>query len=309
MSPMRWSKEFSIGVACALAVVIIFTSFTLLSRIGVRSTLGVPDIAALRFGIGGLLLLPVFLRYKLAGVELAQALALTVTGGLGFALSVYSGLALAPASHGAVFLHGTLPFFAAVLSGFMLAELPNRRGYVGLALILIGVCAMALDSFRGAGARQLLGDLCLLMSSVCWSTYSILVRRYKVTAWHSASIVAFFSMLIYLPIYAVFLEKKLFSAEISDILIQGSYQGIVIGVLSILIYTRAVNSLGAAQAALFTAAVPCLTTLIAIPLLGETPTQVAVTGLFIVSIGMVLAIQGMIVPITGRKPSHHLAQG
>jgi drug/metabolite transporter (DMT)-like permease len=88
-----------------------------------------------------------------------------------------------------------------------------------------------------------------------------------------------------------FLDKKLFAADFSDIVIQGAYHGVVVGALSILIYTRAVNSLGAAQTALFTAAVPCLTTLGAIPLLGEIPSQLAASGLAIVTVGMVIAIQ------------------
>ena len=280
-----------IAIACAVAVVIIFSSFTLISRIGVRSTLAVPDVAALRFGIGGLLLLPVFLKRRMGNLALKQALWLTATGGLGFALSAYSGFALAPASHGAVFLHGAIPLCTAALAGIMLAELPSRSGLWGLGMILFGIGAMALDSISGAELIQIVGDLCLLAASFFWCAYSILVQRYRVSAWQSAAVVSFFAMVIYLPIYVFFFDIKLLAADLSDIVIQGAYHGVVVGVLSILIYTRAVNDLGAAQTALFTAAVPILTTLVAIPLLGEIPSQLAISGLAIVTVGMMIAIQ------------------
>ena len=50
-------------------------------------------------------------------------------------------------------------------------------------------------------------------------------------------------------------------------LLQGAFQGVLIGAASIFVYSRAVASLGAADTALFTAAVPCVTTLAAIFLL------------------------------------------
>jgi drug/metabolite transporter (DMT)-like permease len=301
MSPTRLSRDVIIAIGCAIAVVIIFSSFTLVSRIGVRSTLGVADVAALRFSIGGLLLLPVFLKLRLGGLDLKQAFWLTATGGLGFALSAYSGFALTPAAHGTVFLHGTIPLCTAFLAGIMLAELPSRRGLWGLGLIFVGVGAMAWDSIRGAEPMQLIGDLCLLAASFFWCGYSILVQLYKVAAWHSGSVVAFFAMIIYLPVYALFLDKKLFAADLSDILIQGTYHGVVVGALSILIYTRAVNSLGAAQTALFTAAVPGLTTVAAVPILNEIPSPLAVVGLAVVTVGMVTAIHASMTRATTSR--------
>lgn len=290
-----------IAIACAIAVVIIFCSFTLVSRIGVRSSLAVPDVAALRFGIGGLLLLPVFLKRGLGKLSLKQALWLTATGGIGFALSAYSGFALAPAAHAAVFLHGAIPLCAAALAGFMLAELPDRRGLWGLGLILAGIGAMAWDSLLGANLTQMIGDACLLAASFFWCAYSILVQRYKVSAWQSAAVVSFFAMIAYLPVYVFFLDIKLFSADLSDIVVQGAYHGVVVGALSILIYTRAVNDLGAARTALFTSAVPILTTLVAVPLLGEIPSYLAASGLAVVTVGMVIAIQSSMARMAANR--------
>ena len=65
----------------------------------------------------------------------------------------------------------------------------------------------------------------------------------------------------------------------------------MIGALSIFIYTKAVSALGAAETALFTAAVPCVTTLAAIPLLSEIPGAAALAGVVIVTTGMVIAMR------------------
>ncbi len=97
------------GVAAGLGVVALFSGFALISRMGSRTELQVHDLAMLRFGIGAALLLPVFLRSGLAGLSIRQAATLAFLGGAGFALLAYAGLFLAPATHGAALLHGTLP--------------------------------------------------------------------------------------------------------------------------------------------------------------------------------------------------------
>ena len=105
------TRERRIGLACGLLSVLLFSSFTLVSRLGLSSRLQLVDLAALRFGIGGSLLLPALLRADLRSVTWRQATALALFGGLGFALLAYTGFSLAPAAHGAVLLHGTLPLF------------------------------------------------------------------------------------------------------------------------------------------------------------------------------------------------------
>ena len=49
-------RQRAIGVLCGLSSVLLFSSFTLASRLGFSSSLTLPDIAALRFGIGGMLM-------------------------------------------------------------------------------------------------------------------------------------------------------------------------------------------------------------------------------------------------------------
>jgi drug/metabolite transporter (DMT)-like permease len=285
------SQDYTIGTLCAVTSVLLFSSFTLVSRLGLSSSLTLPDIAALRFGIGGILMLPVLLRYGLSTVKWRDAGALAFFGGLGFALFAYAGFSLAPAAHGAVLLHGTLPLFTFVLvSSASPQETANYR-ISGIVLIAIGVVLMAYDSLIGASLRQLIGDGFLLLASLFWSAYGVLTRRFGLPPAQGAAIVAVFSMCGFLPVYIFIPGKALFAIGTRELLLQAVVQGMLIGAVSIFIYTRAVASLGPAKTALFTAAVPCVTTLTAIPLLSEFPSTIALIGVGVVTLGMLAAIR------------------
>jgi drug/metabolite transporter (DMT)-like permease len=280
-----------LGVICGLAVIALFSGFTLVSRLGFSGSLQLLDVAALRFGIGGLLLAPVFIRYRLQGLAPLRAIALALLGGLGFALFAYTGFYLAPASHGAVLLHGTLPLLTFVIVQVLAPVRASAGREAGLALIAVGIAAMALDSASGASARQLAGDLALLLASLCWSLYAVLAQRWAVHPAHAASIVAAFSFALYVPLYLVLGDPGFARASWNEILLQAVFQGALLGAASIFIYTKAVSILGASQTALFTAAVPCITTLAAIPLLGEWPNAAAALGVLVVSVGLITAIR------------------
>jgi drug/metabolite transporter (DMT)-like permease len=279
------------GIACALLSVALFSSFTLVSRMGLASSLTTPDLAALRFGIGGVLLAPVLVRSGLRGIAWRHATALALLGGLGFALLAYTGFSLAPAAHGAVLLHGTLPLFTYLLTRQDERPEKARRRSAGTAMIAAGVALMACDSLIAANAHQLLGDALLLLASLSWSAYGVLSRRLGLPAAQGAAIVAVLSMCGFLPLYALLPGKAILAAGSGELLRQALVQGVLIGAVSIFVYTRAVAVLGAARTALFTAAVPCITTLAAIPLLGEIPSRAAACGAAIVTFGMLVALR------------------
>ena len=286
----RPAADLRVGTLCAVLSVLLFSSFTLVSRLGLASALDVPDVAALRFGIGGALLLPVLVRHGgLRGVAWRDAVALACCGGFGFAMLAYVGFSLAPAAHGAVLLHGTLPLSTrAVLAA---SERRAARPSLWLLVIAAGILVMAGDSLASARGTQLAGDGCLLLASASWSAYGVRLRRLGLAPAHAAAIVAVLSMCVVLPLYALFHGCAHSSVGERELLLQALVQGVLIGVVSISVYTRAVATLGAAEAALFTAAVPCVTTLAAVPLLGESPTRAAMAGMMLVTLGMIASLR------------------
>lgn len=285
------TRERLIGVSCGGLSILLFSSFTLVSRLGFSSALAWPDLAALRFGIGGTLLLPVLLRRGLHGVHWRKAAALAWFGGLGFALLAYTGFSLAPAAHGAVLLHGTLPLFTYAITRVLAPQPGPARHNIGILVIAMGIALMAYDSLASASRRQLLGDGALLLASSFWSAYGVLSRRWKVPPVQSAAMVAVFSLCGFLPIYALLPGTGLLFVHTGELFLQAIVQGLLIGTVSIFVYTRAVAALGASETALFTALVPCATTLAAVPLLSEWPTHLAWAGVGVVTVGMLVALQ------------------
>ena len=291
-------RERLVGICCALLSVLLFSSFTLASRLGLSSRLNLMDLAALRFGVGGILLLPVLLGSDLRGVGWPHAAALAFFGGLGFALLAYTGFSLAPAVHGAVLLHGTLPLFTYAVLRATTARSGPRPLPAGVLFIGAGVAFMAYDSLAVASARQLVGDLFLLLASLSWSAYGVLSRRLGLPPAVGASLVAVLSCCVFLPVYALWPGKALLTAGTRELLLQALIQGVLIGAVSIFVYTRAVATLGPAATTLFAAAVPVITMLAAVPLLSESPSRLALAGVGIVTLGMVVAARG-----NGGSPS------
>lgn len=244
----------------------------------------------LRFGIAGLVLLPVLLRRGLGSLRWSQAACLTLTGGLGFALFAYAGFRLAPANHGGVLLHGTIPLFTFVLTGWILGRRLPTKGWAGLMLILVGIVAIASDSGYNASVHQWLGDAALLSAALCWSAYGLLSQRLMLDPLHAVAIVAAGSLVCFLPLYLMLPANDIKDVPWGDIAFQGVFQGILIGVFSGLLYTRAVASLGAQRTALFTAVVPCLTAFSALWLLGEQPSWWVLIGVGLVTLGMLVGL-------------------
>lgn len=298
-------REQAIGVACALLVVLLFSGFNIVSRVGSSVGLAAWDLAALRFFVGGMIMLPFFMRNRLRGFSIGQALVIAFLGGLGFALFAYAGFFMAPAAHGAVLLHGTLPLFTFVV-GLALGDVMRTSAIPGVLLIALGITLMAFDTFQAATVTQLLGDACLLLASLCWSTCGILIKRSGVSSVHASAIVVVVSATLYLPIYFMLIGAGgLLLADLGDVLVQAIVQGAFIGALSIFVYTRSVQSLGPNGTALFTAAIPCVTTIVAIPVLAEFPSWIEWTGVGIVTVGMVAAFADRVFrqrPSRGDRP-------
>jgi drug/metabolite transporter (DMT)-like permease len=82
----------------------------------------------------------------------------------------------------------------------------------------------------------------------------------------------------------------LLQAPLREILVQGIFQGILSAIVALLCFTRAVAILGAARGAVFGALVPGLALLFAIPILGQFPTRLQITGVALVTVGMLFAL-------------------
>jgi drug/metabolite transporter (DMT)-like permease len=296
------TREFAIGVACALSVVVLWSSFHLIARIGVQTSLTPYDLVALRLGVGGVLMLPVVLRHGLGSLQLWQAFVLAMLAGPGFALFAFTGYQFAPAAHGAAILAGAIPLFTAPIAWLALGERLSIWQVAGLAVILTGVMLLASGSFTGLVWR---GDLLFLIGVADWAVFTLLARAWRVEPLRGTALVAVISMITYVPIHFAFLPSRLDTAPLIAIAGQALYQGVLSMIISLLLYTRAVAALGAALTTTITAAVPATATIAAFILLGEPLTGLTGGGVILVTIGMLAAVLGVrtLTPATRPAPA------
>lgn len=281
------------GLLAALAASFIGSAWQLVSRHGVTTTLGPIDLALLRYGIPALLLMPLwFGRKRIAPKASLPVLAVLVAGGgLPFGLLVLAGAQWAPASHMGIFMAGSLPLFTAI--GAWLHKRQRIEGIrlAGLACIAIGMALFAADSFRGGtSSTGWRGDLLFLAAAMLWAAHSLAFAHCGLTPWQGAAFVNGWSTLLLsmlvLPFAGV---PKLLAAPWPDVALQATTQGVVAGLLGLVVYMVAVARLGAPRASLSAALVPVLTTLGAAAWMNEPVTGAALAALSLVVPGIVLA--------------------
>src|SRR5262249_47277106 len=110
------TSEYARGALYGVAAVSIWAGFIVASRLGVRTSLTPWDIAAIRFGVAGLLLLPYAMRKGLARERLGWIglAAIAIGCGAPMVLLVYAGLLFAPAAHAGALFPGVMPLMVAI---------------------------------------------------------------------------------------------------------------------------------------------------------------------------------------------------
>jgi drug/metabolite transporter (DMT)-like permease len=265
-----------------------FPAITKLSMTG--AALDAWDITALRFGVAGLLLLPLFARRGLGTLKPLAALFLACGAGAPYVLLTAGGLKFAPGGHMGVITPSCMLLCSTLGSRLVLKETLTAGRTIGALAIAAGLVVLGWDGLANHGELTWLGDAMFVLGGVFWASYTIGARIFRVEPLHATAVVGVLSMVLYVPGYAWLAGADLAAAPWREIVIQAVFQGVLSAVVALLFYTRAVAILGAARGAVFAALVPTFTLLLAIPLLGETPTALQLAGVAFVTAGMVFAL-------------------
>ena len=282
-------KHLLHGYLAALATLLMWSGFSLISRMGGKSILTPYDIFALRLATASLVLLPFIGSMPKNAWRDGRLWLLAIMGNLFYCLLVYQGFKFAPAAHGAILLAGMQPFLISAIVWLIVGTRPNRLRSFGLALIGCGIACAAMPYFSVWSADSAYGDFLILLSSISWALYSVFSARWGYSAWTLTRAVALGSAILYLPIYVLWLPKQLAAAPLSMIVTQSLFQGVVATILAMLTYLKAVAILGTERSAAFLALVPIVTGLLAVPLLDEALTSWLLAGLVFVSLGAYIA--------------------
>ena len=247
---------------------------------------------ALRYGIAGTLLLPVFIRRGVAdcaGIGWRRGIVLAIMSGVPMALLMNTGLALAPASHGGRHRpghgHGDRGRrqHRPVRRQALAADRDRDRRRARRTR------RPSASPARGpAAASIVVGDLLFFATGLLWGFYPLLLQKWNVGAMTSTAIVSVLS-LVYIPVYALLLTPRILAVDPWVVLFHGINQGLLNVILGLWLWGHAVRVLGAATAQRFPPLIPVAGTLLAIPILGEWPPPLQAVGVALIVAGLGLA--------------------
>ncbi|HVL72411.1 MAG TPA: DMT family transporter [Beijerinckiaceae bacterium] len=282
-----------VAVLAMLGAVLIYGANFALSRHAVLHGLTPNDLTAFRFGLGGLLLLPAFVRRgatTCAGIGWRRGAVLAFISGVPMVLLMTTGLKLAPAAHGAAIQPGTVTVVGAIAAAVAVGAFPARPVVIGIAVVIAGLACLALAGSTGGTNLTLLGDLCFVAGGALWGLYPFFLNRWRIDGLTSTSVVAVLS-LVFVPFWLL-AGTRILDLDPAVVLFHAVNQGVFNLIVALWLWGAAVRVLGPERAARFPPLIPVAGTILAIPIVGEWPGPLQSLGVALIVGGLALAAFG-----------------
>ncbi len=281
----------TIGLAAGLASAAIAGGWQIASRQGVTGSFAPLELAVFRYGIPALLLAPLLRNIGLLpkGIDRRILVLMIAGGGLPFGLAALTGAWFAPVAHMGALMAGGMPLMVALLTRLVSKEAITRQRACGLAAIAIGVLLVSGVGTINAPAGAWRGDLLFILAAALWAGYTWAFRRAGLNPWQGAALINAWSALLLMPLLLMFGVAGLRKASLHDLFVQAIWQGVIAGVLGLVIYGVAVARLGPARAAAFGALVPALSAIGGSIWLGEALGTGTLAAIVLVCLGVMLS--------------------
>jgi drug/metabolite transporter (DMT)-like permease len=284
-----------LGLACGVATVLFWAFGLVAAKHGVGHGLGPAEIAFHRTVWAGLVLLPVLAMREglrdLGGVGWGRGIALSIFGGVPFAMLSSVGFIMVPLGHGGVIQPSTAALSGIILSALVLREAMPATRIAGALAIVTGLMLIGWEALATIGAHGLVGDLTFMGAGLCFGLFAMMLRLWRISPMRAVVVISVLS-LAYVPVHwALFGFERMLAAGWFENVLQIVVQGLCNGILSTYLFTRTVVLLGASRAALFPALVPATTLLIGFLVLGDVPSVIQLAGLVVVGVGFRLAMK------------------
>ena len=258
------------GVNSAIAVIFIWSTWLVVSRVGVQSNLTIFDLAAIRYGVSSIIALPFVLYYKpWKTLTLRKLIVLTLLLGPLYVFCVFAGFVYAPVAHGGIFLNGSLPAITLVMGLIIYKQKLSFNQAFGLGLIVLACVFALLDLSAVVNFYTWRGDLLFFLSAIFFSGYLLVARNWNLSLIEILFCSSVINCIIYLPIWFLFLPKGALDVTSNQLALQIFYQGIIPNVVGLLLVANAAKNIGSAATAAFLAAVPSLSSLLGVVFLQE----------------------------------------
>ncbi|SEL64330.1 DMT family transporter [Acinetobacter sp. DSM 11652] len=274
------------GYFFLITTMCIWGGFTLTARLNALWHINTWDIVALRFSLAFLILMPILLYRREASFLLKkEPFILAMIGGVIYCLLAYSAFHYAPTAHAAIFLNGCIPICTAIVAFILMKQAFDRHTWASLLIMITVLGIMSLLMYRESGIPFGAGDGLFFLSAIFWAIFTVLLRKFQLSAWQAMCGVAIWSAVIYVPIYVLFLPKDLSTPEPQHLLFQTIFHGIFVVIIATLTYVEAIKRLGAFKAGSITNLAPFLAAILAVPLLNEPLSIAMLFGLLGMAIG------------------------
>lgn len=299
MGWVRVNPKLLLGFALGIGATIIWGGHAVIARAAVAGQGFVPlDLMMFRYLPAALLLAPLAWRERAAIRALGpwKILALAAMGGAPNLFLFVGSLVYAPASHGGTIAPMTSPIFGALLAIPLLREVPTPGRIAALGAMAAGVLLIGWDGVIGEHPGAWRGDLMLLGAGATWAAFTVLLRLWRVAAIPATAVVTIVSALIVVPLWLPLRLAALPSLPMGIVVWQLFAQGLMLGVVSMFLYARAVELLGATRSASLGVMVPVVGLLLAAAMLGESLGGMKLAG-------AALSVGGMLAAVlfTGRR--------
>ena len=285
-------QERTLGVLTAVAAVTIWAIFLVNTKFAVSSNFSVEEVMTLRLVTASVVTLPFMIKLGvvLRGQSFVSTMMIALMPSAVAPYIISTGLFYAPASDSGALAPGTLPFWAALFSFLLIGERPSKLRLLGLFAIFVGALSIGLlQMLIGSNSDTWKGHLLFLLGACLWAIYTIYFKQSGLKPIQGLVVGLFWGTVFLVPILFMTGEVSFSNISAQEIVWVCLLQGVLIGVLAMILYSIAIQCLGAAQTAAFGALTPVLALFGGIVFLGETITTGGVIGIFFVAIGVILA--------------------
>ena len=292
----HWMRGLLMGLLAAS----IGALYTVFARWGIAQGMDAAEMTLLRFGVAGLVTLPVLglaLMHDAQGVlaRWRSWLVVALLAGPLFGLLMFTALQWAPAAHAAVFPFTAMSVMGTLMATTFLGDRLTLRKAGGIAVVVAGLVVLSGLEIRSLTGRALWGGALFLAAGTLWAGFGIVMRQQRIDPLLATAVISFFALVTYVPIYlaSVGIQRLLTVAPLvlwTEVMVQG----LVAGAGTLYTYSKTVALLGPARAAVFPALAPGIAAVLAWPVLGHVPTGVE-------TVGMLIAVSGLLITVTAGR--------
>lgn len=292
----------SLGIAAGCFALFTTVAMLIAGRIGaIGDTLTIWDLAGIRQGGAAILALPLLLYTRPWKLRPSQYLVNAIFGGAPMILLLFGGMIYAPASHAGVFMNGTLPIAATLISCIWLREYPDLWQKFGIIIIIIGMLVVGWQTITSVMPGQWRGHLLFIAAGIWFSVWYVAIKAWRQNIMQTLCALLVLNAFIYVPIWLFFLPSQIWTAPTEDLVLQIIVHSLFGSFLAIFGHSYAANTIGPMRQSAIMSGAPILVLLFSVPFLGEKITIYGIIGALAVTLG-ILFVNGF--SFTPKQGNH-----